>query len=290
MRPLIAIRTHRWTEEEDRLLDALREVPGHDLVVVFHNRPKGFVPPLDVVDLDDAVVSALGLRIVPDYGWRCGDYAFYALRAARPGYSHYWLIEPDVHFVGAASEFFATFLSEEADALGHDIGPVDPDVAFKRGLPGVTHLRALFALTCLSGRAIDKLARLRRDYPGRDIAPRFYVNDEIFVFSHVLADAALSSRSFEDVAPEWFASTQFSPSPDILLEQLDGTGPRIVHPVHGRASFKRALAMRMTARTAYLRQVRDAIRVMEDADIDDIATMAAARLRDELIAWRRGSR
>lgn len=290
MRPVIAIRTHRWTEEEDRLLAALREVQGHDLAVVFHNRPDGTTPPLDIVDIDDGWVRRNGLRVLPDWGWRCGDFFYYALRAARPGHDHYWLIEPDVHFTAAPDGFFARFLDIEADALGYDIAPFAEPIAFARGLPDLPLHRAIYALTRLSGRAIDRLFAARQAYSATRVGPRLYTNDELFTFSHVAADPALTVRRLEDVAPDWFEGVQFATNPDILLDLLAQAprSGRLYHPVHGRSSFKRAVAARLSPRSGFLRNVRAGLRQLEPAELREIAETAAARLLADLRHWHSG--
>lgn len=293
MRAIIAIRTHRWTEEEERLLAALRTVPGHDLAVVFHNRPADLTPPLDVVDIGAPFLRGNGLRVVPDWGWRCGDYFYYALRKARPGYSHYWLIEPDVHFMGDAAEFFGRFADVEADALGLNIMPFSANTAFARGLTGIARYQAIFALTRLSGRAIDRLLALRQDYGKKTRTARFYTNDELFTFSHVVADPELTHRDFKEIAPDWFEGARFAPSPDILIDLLkpaaDGGG-RLYHPVHGRASFKRALAARLSAGNAFLRNVRESIGALSDEDLDEVAERVADAMKSELKRWNRAVR
>ena len=88
MRTLAAIRTNKWGEDEERVLGQLRPAFGDDLVVVFHDRPADLGLPLAVVDLTRGWVARQGLGIVPDWGWRCGDYAHYAARAAFPGFDN----------------------------------------------------------------------------------------------------------------------------------------------------------------------------------------------------------
>lgn len=286
--PVIAIRTHRWGEEEERLLAALRLVSGHDLAVVFHNRPADMVLPLDVIDIDNNWLQAQGFRVVPDWGWRCGDYFFHALRAARPERPFYWLIEPDVFFHGSAEGFFDRFRDQGADALGYRIVPFPQGHAFARGLPGMALFQAVFAMTRLSGRALDRLATLRRAYGAGRVAARFFTNDELFVFSHVAADPELTMATLESVAPDWFDGVGFAPSPDRLEETVVAGTPygRVLHPVHGRAAFKRALTARIGANTAFLRKHRVDLAALDPADIDEITAMIAARLHNELSAWQ----
>lgn len=293
MRSLIAIRTHRWAEDEECLLSRLRQVAGHDLAVVFHNRPEHLALPIDTIDIRDGWLAQNGFRVLRDWGWRCGDYFYYRLREARPGYDFYWLIEPDVFFTSDPGDFFAAFADATADAMGFRLGPFAERNAFARGLPGLPHHQAIFALTRLSGRAIDRLAPLRRAYGRTAVAPRFYTNDELFVFSHVAADAELSSGRLEEIAPAWFEGARVAPSPDMLRGIIAASAPpgRVFHPVRGRESFKNATASRLAGQHAFfLSKIRDALAGMDDAELDQIAAAASADILSQLKAWRHSGR
>lgn len=282
MKALAAIRTHKWTEEEDRLLAQLRSAFGADVAVVFHNRPADLVPPAPVVDLTTDWVTGQGLTLVPDWGWRCGDYSYYRLREAEPDYDYYWLVEPDVHFTSDARDFFARFAGATEDVLGYRLGPFPQDIRFTRGLTGVAPNRAIFALTRFSGRALDRLIGLRRAM-GPQASARTYPNDELFAFSHVAAAADLTSGQLETYAADWFENVQFDTDPDILIDMaLTAPAGRVLHPVRGRDAFKAALGRRLAARTGFLTRMRGSLDLLSDADMDDIVGTAADELRRAL--------
>ncbi len=294
MRVLAAIRTNKWTEEEERLLAALRSGFGDDVMVVYHNRGAMVSPPLPVVDVNSAWVLRNRLPLVPDWGWRCGDYFYYALRAARPDYDAYWLIEPDVHFTADAAGFFRCFDAAGEDVLGHDLGPFSKEIRFTRGLPDMAHYRAIFALTRFSGRALDRLFALRQALSEGPVSLRDYPNDEIFAFTHAVADKGLVCGRLEDHAPDWFADTQFAPDPDMLFDLVvkDAAPGRVLHPVRSRAAFKQALARRLAANTGILLRIGEAIEALDAREIDEVADTAADEIRRALTQVRaqRGAR
>lgn len=279
MRALAAIRTHEWGEDARRLHARLAPVFGADLAVVFHDRPAGLPLPLPAVDLTDAWLAAEGLVRVADWGWRCGDYSYYALRQARPGYDHYWLIEPDVHFTSDPSGFFDAFRDDDADALGYRLGRFAGRNRFTEGLGDLVPHQAIFALTRLSGRAIDRLGHIRRQAAATPVSERSYPNDELFVFSTLAADPAMRLARLEDRAGSWFEAVQFTPDPDLLLDQVAEGAPagRVYHPVRARASYIRALAGRL-ANTGVLFRSRAGLRALDDEELEEIATLAAGRM------------
>jgi hypothetical protein len=284
MRSLAAIRTNRWGEEEERLLARLRPAFGDDIVVVFHDRAGLIQPPVQVIDINDAWVARNGLFHVPDWGWRCGDYFYYALRQARPDYDSYWLIEPDVHFTSDPTPFFAAFETDRADALGYQLWPFKADIRFTRGLPEMEHHRAIFALTRFSGRALDRLFALRRAMAGEVPSQRDYPNDEIFAFSHVAADADLTSGTLEARCADWFEGVQFATDPDLLHDLLaeTATAGRMFHPVRSREGFVRALGQRMAGNSGIALRMRWAVRALSDAEVHAVGDAAAGAVRKAL--------
>lgn len=296
MTALAAIRTHVWGEDEERLLAQLRPVFGDDLAVVFHNRPVGLTPPLPVVDLTDDWVAGQGLRILPDYGWRCGDYSYYALRAAHPGYDHYWLIEPDVWFSADPAPFFAAVARAPEDLLAVQIAPMEAGHRFARGLDGMALYKSIFALNRFSGRALDRLFDLRRAYSAGPVGARFFANDEVFCFSHVLADPDLTAADFSAYAPVWFDPLNVANDPDILLDlaqaqaQAQGGGASVFHPVRGRGSFCRALAARMSHQLGFVAKLKPSLDLLTDAEIAAICDDLRARTDFTLRALRRRAR
>ncbi len=289
MRILAAIRTNRWTEEEERLLARLTEAFGTDVVAVFHNRPADVTPPVPVIDINDAWLQSAGMAHVSDWGWRCGDYFYYALRQARPDFDAYWLIEPDVHFTSDPSAFFAAFADDGTDALGYGLGPFARDIRFTRGMPGIAHHRAIFAMTRFSGRALDRLFALRQKMAGERITPRDYPNDEIFTFSHVVADPDLTTGRLEARCPGWFDGAQFATDPDLLHDLLvpSATPGRVFHPVRSRAAFVRALAKRITGNVSIVARMRFQVAALTDTEAEAVALATAEITRKALADMRR---
>lgn len=281
-RTLAVIRTHRWDEDAARLCAQLQPVFGDDLAVVFHNRPDGVVPPVPVADINDDWLLSHGLRVVKDWGWRCGDYFHYRARAAFPGYDRYWLIEPDVFFTGPLDDFFVAASSLPQDVLGVQLSRVKMLHRFGRGMPADLPLfRSIFALTRFSGKAVDHLFALRRAYSQGKVAQRFFANDEIFCFSTAMADDSLSCESLSSALPQWIDPRSLATDPDILLELLQGH-PRhgVFHPVRGRAGFMHAVAARIAQNTHFVAEIKPSLACLTDAELEVIAADAAVRCLD----------
>lgn len=288
MRQVIGIRTHRWGEEEERLLAQLKGAFPGDIAVVFHNRPDGLSVPLDVVDIDGTWVDANGLRAIPDWAWRCGDYFYYALRAAKPDYDFYWLVEPDVYFSSDPTDFFARFSALTTDALGSDIKPYVADIPFTRALGGLKPYQAIFPLTRFSGRALDDLFARRQAYSRTDAGKRTFANDEIFCFSNMVASEVHVTDSFESHTPDWFSNRLFATNPTLMLDAVrKDVGPKqICHPVRSRAAFLSAVAVRLAANDGFLRKMRSSLSQLTDAEVTEIVTTSASLLRKSLEEYR----
>ena len=287
-RSIIAIRTNKWTVNEQRIFDALSDYWGDNIKVVFHNRPDDCVPPCGVVDINDAVIEKMQLRVIHDWGWRCGDYAYYALRQAHPDYEYYWLIEPDVFLSGDARAFFSLFEAESADVIGLDVAEFDPNHRFATHVGNAKPMRAIFALTRFSGAAIDFAYKRRVNYATKSVPPYNYANDELFMFSHTLSRDEFKLGQFREIAPTWFADVQFDTNPDLidaLVEQdLKGQN-KILHPVVDRMTFARALAKRMVGRTGVLGQNKTELRALSSSELDQLADYARDELRNHLRAF-----
>ncbi|MGV6811038.1 MAG: component of SufBCD complex [Brevirhabdus sp.] len=286
MRSIAAIRTNKWTGEEERMLSRLRQAFGDDVAVVFHKRPEDVTPPVDVVDLTAEWARDHDLRMTRDWGWRCGDYFYYALREAKPDYDFYWLVEPDLLFTGDPSDFFGAFDSDETDLLGVDPEPfAEANHPFLQGLKGMAPHRAIFALTRFSGRALDKLLPLRVANGKVDVGPRAFTNDELFCFSNVAADSDLTLGTLTKAAPSWFDGARVSTDPDLLIDALEEDPTledKVFHPVRGKDAFKDGVADRLASRLGYLQKMGGSWAHLDDADLDDIAARAHDRIRAAL--------
>lgn len=284
----VAIRTHRWDADAQRLHGLLAPVLGDALCTVFHNRPADVQPPCPVIDINDGWLRANGLRVQPDWGWRCGDYFLYALRKARPDADFYWLIEPDVHFTMSPSVFFDRMAALTQDFLGVQITPMDPKHRFSKGLPGMPLWRAIFALTRFSARAVDVLFPLRQAYGQGDVPARFFTNDETFCVSHLTAAKGMTLASMAEIAPDLFPKGGFDTDPDRLIDSFanhDAAG--VFHPVRHRDSFIDAVAARVTANMGFLGAMQPSLDLLTDADVAAISSEIARRSEVALRKARR---
>ncbi|AJE47065.1 hypothetical protein [Celeribacter indicus] len=285
MRDCIAIRTYTWGADEDRLVGELSPVFGDDLFVAFHNRPEGVTPPVPVADFDDDWVRSNGLRLLDDYGWRCGDYALYALRRKFPDYDRYWLIEPDVSIHGDIAGFFAGAARLDPDALGVDFHRQEQVNRFVKGLPdNLVPYRATFALTRFSGRALDYLFAARQDYSGKGTGSHRFTNDETFCFSHLVAHPGFTAGGLREALPEWFGLGLFDTDPDLLkcaVAARTGGRNQVCHPVREFDSFSGAVSKRIAANAhGFLKNMGLSFAHMSDAEIEALAQGVARRLRE----------
>lgn len=289
MRTLCAIRTYRWTEEEQRLADALRPVFGDDLAVAFHNRPDDVDPGIKVADFNDDWVARQGLRAWFDYGWRCGDYAYYALREAFPDYDYYWLIEPDVYFTGDPAGYFACFDTAPEDLLGLRIVDGRRGHPYAGTLNDVPLKRAIFAMTRLSGRALDALLPLRVENVAKPTHERGAANDEMFVFSTVAAQPDLTVGGLEHYAPSWFDGAYFDTDPDMLIDMVDAQSAdqnHVYHPVRGRADFLNAICTRLATPRNGVMAMGPSIACLTDDEMNEIARAAQRNMLQSLYRAR----
>ena len=278
MSSVVAIRTNRWTSEEERLVANLQQAKGEDVVVVFHNRPEGVEPPVPVIDLNDQVCEAMGLGLPHDWGWRCGDYFYYALRAARPDYEFYWLVEPDVMFTGDPSSFFAAFEGDERDLLGVSPGPFENKAhPFLSTLQHLEPYRAIFALTRFSGRALDRLLPQRQASAKVPKLVRKFANDEFFTFSTVQADPELSIGDLVEGAPSWFDGAYVESDPDLLIDLVrddESLRNKVFHPVKTKEFWMTSVAHRLSNKTAFLKHMVPSLKKLSDEEIEAMAQMA----------------
>ena len=288
MRTIAAIRTHVWGEEARRLHAQLAPVFGADLVVVFHNRPAGLDLPLPVVDIDDAWVAGQGLRVLPDWGWRCGDYFLYALRAARPDADRFWLIEPDVYFSADPAPLFARLETSPEDALGVRIEPLPANDVFMRHAGGRQLHRAIFAFTRWSAPVLDWLFDLRRRYSA-DLDPaRKPLNDECFCFTHLVEQDRFTHADMAERAPGLISPAAMLTDPDILMGMVrQDLGSIVHHPVRERAGFVAAAALRLATRAIKHNDfILPALPYLSEAEVRDICLRVGAQLEPHLLQER----
>jgi hypothetical protein len=186
----------------------------------------------------------MGLPAVPRWGWRCGDYALYAVRRAFPDHDRYWMIEPDVRLnTDDAAGFFARFAAAPQDLLAAGLRPRNRSwshhAAMARFVPEV--MGCLFPVVRLSGRALDHLVRrratMRAEWEAANAAgPELaWPNDESFVASELHA-AGFDIADLAEVCPGVYRLNEgwgwrYPVHPEApVFRQPDG---RIYHPVVG---------------------------------------------------------
>ncbi len=243
MRTLIILRCHQADAVTLAAYD--RYAAAHPHVVLCCDERAGPVDmgARDKIGFDEDRLRALGLLLHPRCGWRCGDYAYYVTRAARPGFDFYLLTEPDV-LINTANlqNTLAALTAGEADFIAARFDVRDERWEWSRTM---RHLYAdtygcIFPLTRLSGRAIDHLHAARRAMLAPDSAEIFetWPNDEVFVatelqnngFACMALDAAvpglITRDSLRTGLPHDRATLEAAP-PDGL----------IYHPVRSMADW-----------------------------------------------------
>ncbi|MYL98716.1 hypothetical protein GR702_13180 [Novosphingobium sp. FGD1] len=147
--------------------------------------PEGFRD-VECVRVNAAVYRQLGLYVSDDFGWRCGDYGFYAARKQYPEIRFFWMVEYDVLFsFRRASEFFDRFKAlEDAPCIIADFGPAPPSWWWYRSK--VLHDRKVshffFPVSRMSSGAIDQLEAARRQLASTfDVQHDLWLNDEAVV-------------------------------------------------------------------------------------------------------------
>lgn len=127
----------------------------------------------------------------PRLTWLCGDYALYVATQEVTA-THYWIVEPDVHFrFEDACDFFNAFRSETADFIAPHFGPASDDWAWSSMVEhfGLQPYKCLFPLCRFSARATSHLLRHRQRHSDRmekeGIPFKRWPNDESFCASVV---------------------------------------------------------------------------------------------------------
>ncbi|MBW0159168.1 component of SufBCD complex [Sedimentimonas flavescens] len=287
MKTIAAIRTNHWGEDAERVFAQLAPVWGDRLVTVFHNRPEGMALPLPVVDINDAWVEQNGLRVLPDWGWRCGDYCLYALRQAYPDAEHFWLIEPDVFFKGDVGAFFDRFADRDEDCLGVSVEPLPGEHIFSRFYKDLNLQRAIFALVRFSSDLVDWLFEERRAYLQQSIKPKFILFDEFFCFSWAMRNNKFSVGSLAEIAPDLVSKDAMRTDPDQLVEGLPaGVVQGVFHPVRSRSGFQNAITHRLARRATPFGPMVSQLQHLEPWEIEEIADGVAAQIKATMLRQR----
>ncbi len=238
--------------------------------------------PHKVVRMNAEWVNESGLTAVFDWGWRCGDYALYRAREAWPDYDNYWLIEPDVCFVGGcAPEFFEIISRLKADALGCNLRTFEKkETRFAFGFPGEDLWGAQFSMVRFSAKAVDHLFEARKKYCELDTEEQYFSNDEIFSFSTLKRDG-FDVKAIEPSAPRFFVPNGFATNPDRLRSRIEGSGQHnglIIHPVLLEEAFLDAIAARIV-RAPWMHRMAVDIKEISPEGMDALGAKLAVEMK-----------
>lgn len=138
-------------------------------------------------------------------GWQLGDYGVYLWALEAPQLSHYWVLEPDVHFaVPSVADALAPVADVEDDLVVPRLMPAPDDWNWRPRLEawtdGPVH-RCLFPLTRMTPAAVQAAFDLRRRMADavEELVP--FPNDESTVATAVM-QAGLPASSLESHLPE----------------------------------------------------------------------------------------
>lgn len=240
MHSLLILRTHRVGDPERRTIEALRPYFKSNIVIAADSRNGTLETDLaPVVPITDAILDGWGMRYPSDWGWRCGDFFFYAAAEVYPAYKHYWIVEPDVLFHNIDTRaFFEHMAHRSEDFIAHSIGARTRNWkhydAIHDRYPNV--FGCIFPLVRLSRPTISFLHDQRIAYGQAWDGTSLFANDEGFVTSAIGSNPALTYADLRKLAPKELAHRDFN-TKNIFIEG-DGLRQGILHPVLTKTEFQ----------------------------------------------------
>jgi hypothetical protein len=201
-----------------------------------------------VIRIDDASCRKLGLHLVKDYGWRCGDYGVYLARMQFPRASAFWLIENDVRFSrNPPTAFFEAMAQCSHDLLAPYFSPATSEWHWFHRARGrhIKPHRCLFSAVRLSARLVDTLLDKRRKHSRSLLRRSLWPNDEAFVAT-TAANAGFVSADINSLEGPWYSQERFGY--DVTLDgdalPCPGETTELLHSVrYGKAVTQRAMYM-----------------------------------------------
>ena len=244
---VIGLRCTSWNPQVQGLYQQLQ--PCADRVVVLPDaRTAGPCPAgLNVEDWAPVLPALLPIqadRLPANYGWRCGDLAFYTLQrhleqlGVQP--SFFWLVEPDVAFLMDPLAFFAPFQNSDTDFLAQGIRPSDESSMWHASMvPYGPVMRCQFPLVRLSRRALALCLLRRRQQLADSVEPdKDCPNDEALVCSTVF-NAGMSVATLEQTHPgcfRYFSTTAAYPDTPTFRQHARG---QVVHSLRDWPDFEK---------------------------------------------------
>lgn len=243
-----AIRTHKFSDNEKYLYDYVAKYFGKDnTFIACRNNSEDIKIPVGYNHFffnEKKLLNETGLYFHNDWGWRCGDYFYYALNKFLKGYEYIWLSEPDIYFCNEnANDFFKTFEQLDCDFLTKGYGTAGPNLFFfntSKVLDG-TPMSCIFPITRLKTSVINVLfeerIRLSETFINKKNDPNLYPNDEIFIAT-TLKRMNYSIQNID--LSTYFDFRLFTVNEDDAMTLDDASaikGDFIIHPVVEKSIF-----------------------------------------------------
>lgn len=247
---VIGIRTHLWSDTEERLYKQLLQAFPKEQIFVIADETKGKVNTpsyIKKISWNNQFIEEQNLLNYNHFnrgiGWLCGDYFYYAF-LQQVNSDFYWLIESDVLFTFESTKTFfdkASLYNDDALLANFDICD-SHDYWYASGcLIYKEPYKCLFPLNRLSAKAIklckDERQRLSNEYRTKG-AFAFthnpmvihFPNDEILV-SCTLIREGISVRSLNSIFPDNFSYFGFDKWYSDSIANLSSFSNQVIHPV-----------------------------------------------------------
>jgi hypothetical protein len=207
----IGIRSHQFAENELRLFNLLKSVfDEKQIYFILDNTNKKFIPNSGNTQVIEANFIANLFNPPSDWGWRCGDFFYYAFREA-VSYEYYCLIESDVTFTAeTAKKLFSHIQQNTADLMGFNISKAGEDWYWQKTIWPICRdvYKLAFPFTVLSAKAIDYLKNQRIYSSNKFNNKLMYPNDEAFVGSQIISSNLFSYLNLNSIP--WIKLNKFS--------------------------------------------------------------------------------
>ena len=189
---VFAIRTHQFGDREKSLYDyAVKYFGENNTLIACNNNSENIKIPIEYNHFffnQNEILNESGLFFHPNWGWRCGDYWYYALQKILTGIEYVWLCEPDVYFCNKnAEDFFKPFEKLDCDFLTKGLSAANANLYFfntSKVLDGKP-MSCIFPITRIKTSLINVLleerTRLSETFINQKNHQNLYPNDEIFV-------------------------------------------------------------------------------------------------------------
>jgi hypothetical protein len=300
---VILLRTHFVDEQIRAMAARLRRETGWRVALVLDcTRNEAEVAESDeVIRLTRSLFEELGVLLVADASWRCGDYAFYAARRHFPDAAFFWMIEPDLrlNFSNWGTFFHSFDATEDADLLVTHLAQAEDHHAWKRTMAPFSQrpITCMYPFLRVSARAVDVMHKGRRALTQRFLNEALpdgtmrshadWPNDEIFTAT-TLQERGLICRDINSEERQFYDALSFSFAHLISARRLDRSPPdgKLHHPVEHGTEYMRKLRGRFEhirnhgGPAQFIRDLFDRDELYEDVRLECGAEESAVFKRD----------